>query len=129
MILIYKKYREQINYIIFGILTTIINIISYHLLFNILQCTNLISNILAWILAVIFAYLTNRRFVFKSYSKNIINEVVSFFGCRLLTGLLDIVIMYISVDLLFINGLVMKCFSNAVVIIINYIASKKIIFS
>jgi putative flippase GtrA len=91
----------------------------------------IISNIIAWIIAVSFAYITNKMYVFNSKSKglsDVIQKVISFFAFRLLTGILDMAIMWISVDLLDINDLIMKIVSNILVIILNYIFSKIFIF-
>ena len=81
---LYEKYREIINYLIFGVLTTIVNIgTKYALLFTILDAKNAVELQLAitisWILAVLFAYITNRKFVFESKNKNKIKELISFF--------------------------------------------------
>ena len=126
---LYNKYREMILYIFFGICTTVINTICYYLCWDILQIPNVPSTIIAWILAVIFAFVTNKYYVFHSKSTdNITREIISFFGCRLATGILDVGIMYIAVDLFLLNGLLWKIISNVLVIIINYIASKFFIF-
>lgn len=128
---IYKNYKEQINYLVFGVLTTAINIVVYYFAYNILTISNVISNIIAWILSVLFAYITNKYWVFENYNNKIselIYEIFSFFGCRLATGLIDLLIMYITVDILSLNSLVMKIISNVIVIILNYIASKIIVF-
>lgn len=126
-----NKYKSIILYLVFGVLTTIINIVVYYVCSNILEMSTIMSNVVAWLLSVLFAYITNRKWVFESQVKtkeDIIKEMSSFFWCRLATGILDIVIMYITVDLLFMNGMVMKCLSNVIVIVVNYIASKLIIF-
>ena len=118
-------------YLFFGICTTAINTICYWLLYDVLTLSNIVSTILAWLAAVVFAFVTNKRFVFESKRTNTterINEVVSFFGCRLLTGILDVAIMAITVDMLQWNGLLWKLFSNIIVTIINYVASKYLIF-
>lgn len=131
MIEIFKKYKSIILYIIFGGLTTLINICVYQLCSYNLQLDTITSNVFAWILSVLFAYVTNRKWVFESKNSTIhglMKEMTSFFGCRLATGVLDIVIMYISVDILGFNGLVMKCVSNVIVIVANYVASKLVIF-
>lgn len=126
-----NKYKSIILYLVFGVLTTIINIVVYYVCSNILEMSTIMSNVVAWLLSVLFAYITNRKWVFESQVKtkeDIIKEMSSFFWCRLATGILDIVIMYITVDLLFMNGMFMKCLSNVIVIVVNYIASKLIIF-
>ena len=125
------KYKSLISYGIFGVLTTVINIASYALCYNKLGISNVVSNIIAWVLAVLFAFVTNKLWVFDSKStelKVVLYEIATFFGCRLATGLLDLAIMYVSVDLMHANSTIMKCISNVIVIIVNYIASKLVIF-
>lgn len=131
MIKLLKKYRSAILYVIFGGFTTLINIIVYYFSSYVGGFDTVSSNIIAWILSVLFAYITNRKWVFESQNdtkKGVMKEISSFFGCRLATGVLDVLIMFISVDILNLNGMLMKCFSNILVIIINYIASKFMIF-
>ena len=124
-------HKQIILYLFFGVCTTAINTIMYWLLYDLLSLNNIISTVLAWLAAVIFAFTTNKVFVFKSKRTNTqerINEVASFFGCRLLTGILDVVIMAFAVDMLQWDGLLWKLISNIIVTIINYIASKFWIF-
>lgn len=125
------KYKELIAYGIFGVLTTVINIVVYTVCYNRLGISNVVSNIVAWILSVLFAYVTNKIWVFESRAteiKVLLYEMGTFFGCRLATGLLDLFIMYITVDGLALNSTLMKCISNVIVIITNYIFSKLVIF-
>lgn len=106
-------------------------IFTYYICSSLLKLGTIPANVIAWILAVLFAYLTNRKWVFESYAltiKDIINEIIAFFSCRLLTGILDIVIMYIFVDIYSMNGMIIKCISNIIVIILNYVASKLFVF-
>lgn len=128
---IYKKNIAVMRYLIFGVLTTIINIVVYSLCFYILKIPNLISNIIAWIMAVIVAYLTNRKYVFDSKantSKEIFIEVMSFTASRLATLGVDEAIMFFTVDKWGWNGLIMKIISNIIVIILNYVFSKVFVF-
>lgn len=126
-----KKYRSLISYGVFGVLTTVINIVVYALCYQKLGISNVVSNIAAWILAVLFAFVTNKLWVFESKSMELtvlVREAVSFFGCRLATGVLDLAIMYVTVDRLALNSTLMKCISNVIVIVVNYVASKLVIF-
>ena len=126
-----RKNKQLLLYLFFGICTTAINTICYWLLYDALTLSNIVSTILAWLAAVLFAFVTNKVFVFESKRTNTtdrINEVISFFGCRLLTGILDVAIMAFAVDKLQWNGLLWKLISNIIVTIINYIASKFLIF-
>lgn len=125
------KYKSLISYAVFGVLTTVINVVTYYVCYNMAGMSNVVSTVIAWILAVLFAFVTNKLWVFdsKSFDKNVvIREIISFFGCRLATGVLDVVIMYFAVDVFASNGTVWKIISNVLVIIINYVASKLIIF-
>ncbi len=126
-----KKYKSLILYGIFGVATTLVNIGSYFVCAELLHFGVLISTALAWFIAVLFAYVTNKIWVFDSKTrqlKDIVRESVSFFGCRILTGLLDLAIMYVFVERLQLNAMVMKTLANVLVIILNYIASKLFIF-
>ena len=125
------KYRSFIAYGVFGVLTTVVNIAIYSFSYNTVGLSNTLSNVIAWIIAVAFAYLTNKVWVFGSTSwkwEVLKKEVVAFISCRLATGILDIVIMYICVDVMQWNALLMKIASNVLVIILNYIFSKLVIF-
>jgi putative flippase GtrA len=118
-------------YAIFGVLTTIINLVTYYVLYDKIHIANVISTALAWFISVIFAFITNKLFVFDSKSmevKKVLYELVTFFTCRITTGLIDLVIMYIAVDLNHWNEMIWKLMSNIIVIILNYVASKLIIF-
>ena len=126
-----KKYKFIILYGIFGILTTIINIVTYALCYDMFNISNVVSNIIAWILSVLFAFITNKIWVFESKSfdfKIFIKELWNFIVCRLATGALDLGIMYVGVDLLKGPALILKIASNIIVIILNYVMSKLFVF-
>lgn len=126
-----KNYKQVFLYVVFGVLTTAVNVAVYYLCYNIAHIENVISVIIAWVLSVAFAYITNKLFVFesRSFEKSVfIPEVLSFVSCRTLTGILDVAIMYVAVDALSGNSLVWKVLSNIIVIILNFIASKILIF-
>lgn len=128
----YLKYKEVILYLIFGGLTTLINIISYTVCAHIFYMDTVESTSAAWIISVIFAYVTNKIFVFESKTNTLamlVKECISFFGCRLATGVMDIVIMYLAVDIMHFNDIIMKIFSNVLVIVLNYVFSKLFIFA
>lgn len=125
---IYKDYKMPILYIFFGGLTTLINIAVYSLFYYFVKIGNIPSNIVAWILAVFFAFVTNKLYVFESKSGSVWYELATFLVCRAGTGLLDLGIMYLSVDVLKLNELIMKILSNVIVIVLNYVFSKLIIF-
>lgn len=128
---IFKKYKEIILYVFFGGCTTLVNIIVYYVCAHPMSLATVPSTVIAWILSVAFAYITNRIYVFESRSKGymtVLREIVSFVSCRLLTGLMDLAIMFVCVDLLGLSDLIIKILSNVLVIILNYIASKCLIF-
>ena len=130
---IYQKYHEIINYLIFGVLTTIVSLGSYYLLtsfiFNPNDAIELqITNILSWIFAVTFAYFTNRKYVFNSNDKNILGEMVKFYLARLTSLLIDMLLMYIFVSYLKYNDKIIKVIVQIIVVTMNYIFSKILIF-
>ena len=98
---LYNKYKEILMYLIFGVLTTVVNIVSYFLLARILHIDTVVSTVIALILSILFAYITNKIFVFESKTnraKELLKEIISFFGCRALTGILDVAFMYTTVE-------------------------------
>ena len=114
-------YRSIILYVVFGAMTTLVNMAAYWLCYNVIGIPNVPSTIIAWVLAVSFAFVTNKLWVFDSKSwdaKTLRHEIPTFFGARLLTGLLDVGIMYVTVDVLGWNGMVWKLVSNVIVIIL-----------
>ena len=133
MIKIYKKYEELINYLIIGILTTVVSLATYYLLtLTVLDANNKvylqIANIISWLASVTFAYFTNRKFVFKVKNKSNIKECLNFYISRISTLLIDMIIMYIFVSRLKFDNKIVKLISQVVIIILNYILSKFIVF-
>lgn len=133
MIKIYKKYEELINYLIIGILTTIVSLATYYLLtLTILDANNKvylqIANIISWLASVSFAYFTNRKYVFKVKNKSNIKECLNFYISRISTLLIDMIIMYIFVSKLKFDNKIVKLIAQVVIIILNYILSKFIVF-
>lgn len=125
---LYKKYKEIINYLIFGGLTTLISIVTYALFAKVFNIDYLISNVLSWIIAVLFAYITNKLFVFESNFKKNIKEITSFFFFRIVSLVMEMVILYVFVDMLHIDDLVTKIIAQVIVIVSNYIFSKVFVF-
>ena len=126
-----EKYRDMIAYLIFGVLTTVINIVVYWAAAHVLHIPTVPSTVIAWIAAVLGAYLTNRKWVFHSEAsgkKEILQEVLRFFAARLATGIFDWVFMYVTVDRMGWNDVAMKVIANVVVIISNYVLSKLVVF-
>ncbi len=128
---LFLKYRETILYLFFGGLTTLINIASYWALTKIFYVDYMVATALAWLLSVLFAFVTNKLFVFDSKSLAaalVLKELALFVGARLFSGALDMCMMYLFVDVLQVNDMVVKILSNIIVIVVNYILSKLIIF-
>ena len=128
---LYLKYKEIINYLIFGALTTVVNIVTYAIFARIFHVDEVVSNIIAQIISILFAYVTNKIYVFESKStklKDILREMISFFGCRIFTAVLDTLLFSFMIKILFMNDLIAKCITQVVVIVLNYVFSKLIIF-
>ena len=126
-----EKYRDVVSYLFFGVLTTLVNYLIYLPCYNLLGLSGSVSNMIAWVVAVAFAYLTNKPFVFKSHDwskETVLPELTKFIGCRLGSGLVETVIIFLTVDLLAWNGNIMKLVTNVIVVILNYIASKWLVF-
>ncbi len=124
--------RETISYLIFGVLTTILNFLIYMFCRKILYMESVVSNTLAWILAVLFAFVVNKRFVFQSHVKSlrgVLREWHAFVACRLLSLLFENVFIWLTVDQLHWGDAVSKILAGIVVVIMNYIASKWFIFA
>ena len=120
-----------ILYLIFGVLSTIVNIASYAISTKIFKIEYLISNIIAWILAVTFAYITNKIFVFESKTvekKKLLKEFLLFYYYRIVTLIMEMIILYVCVDVLKFNDMIIKVIANILVIMLNYVFSKFIIF-
>ena len=124
---LWKQYQELINYLIFGVLTTLVNIVTFYLL-TMISVDWQISNMIAWITSVLFAYITNKLFVFESKNNNIVKELVSFISFRLLSLGIDMICMYLFIDILSIPSLISKIIVNVIVVILNYVFSKLFIF-
>ncbi len=125
-----RKSRQMILYMSFGILTLIVNILTYYIMSKVNDNTA-VDTAVALFASIVVAYVTNRKFVFESQqseARAIALEFFSFFSCRLLSGLGDIIIMVVFVDFFHYNDMVVKLWSNAFVIIFNYVASKWLIF-
>lgn len=120
--------KELFFYIIFGILTTLVNILVYLLFTRVFAVNYIVSNVLAWFFSVLFAYITNRIWVFESENENILKEIVLFFSGRLFSGIVDTALMFIFIDLLLVSDSVSKIIIQIIVVILNYVISKFIVF-
>lgn len=126
---LYQRYREIINYLFFGVLTTVVNYVTYLVMSPFFVLTT-VPTVVAWVLSVLFAYLTNRKYVFCSHStgREALKEAGGFVTARVMSGVLDVAIMWVFVDCIGFNDLVIKLLSNVVVVVFNYVASKLVVF-
>lgn len=147
---LFFKYKEIITYVIFGVLTTVVSWGSYTVFVEVLSMKVFVGNLLSWICAIVFAYVTNKLWVFesKSWKPSVIGkEIVTFVASRGITGVIEILCvpllaktgfdnifygilekMNISIGILFTDGIYSKIFLSVVVVILNYFFSKFIIF-
>lgn len=130
---LYREYQEIINYVIVGVLTTVVSLLTYYVcVLTFLDPNNgvelQVANVISWICAVAFAYVTNRVFVFKSNSKNYAKEISSFVGSRVLTLLSDMLIMFLMVTVMGFNDKIAKLVVQVVVTVLNYVLSKIFVF-
>ena len=132
---LYKKYQEIINYLIVGVLTTVVSIVTYFLFSLVLDIENnilfILANILSWICAVIFAYITNKKFVFNTTTFNRKEEIKvfsMFVSSRITTLLIELIFMFLTVKVLLLNDKISKVIAQIIVIILNYIISKIFVF-
>ncbi len=135
---LYQKYlskyvnRETITYLISGVLTTLVNYVTYVLSTKVFDIDKYISNIIAWILAVLFAYVVNDIWVFKSKRNGLISEIIKiikFFAARVFSLLVEVLGLYVFTTLMNFNDLIVKAMLAVIVIIINYIFSKLFVFN
>ena len=126
---LYQRYREIINYLFFGVLTTVVNYVTYLVMSPFFVLTT-VPTVVAWVLSVLFAYLTNRKYVFCSHStgRDALKEAGGFVTARGMSGVLDVAIMWVFADCIGFNDLVIKLLSNVVVVVFNYVASKLVVF-
>ena len=125
------KYWDILTYLVFGVLTTVVNYIVYLPVYNILGLSAALSNAIAWVVAVAFAYLTNKPFVFKSHDwsrQTVIPELTKFVSCRVASGAMETVILLLTVDILGWNGNIWKLVTQVMVVVLNYVFSKLIVF-
>ena len=128
---LFARYREQIAYVFFVGLTTLVNMVAYYAM-EAAGVGTVPATALAQVLAVLFAYVTNKRYVFRSRTQGLaelLREMGFFFACRAVSFFLDIGIMWVTVDVWGWPGLLMKLISNVVIIVVNYLASKLLIFN
>ena len=128
---LYTKYSEIINYLIVGVLTTLVSIFIYGLFTKLFHVNYMVSNIISWIGSVSFAYITNKKFVFKSKcdnEKDVFIEIYQFFKYRVFSLVIDILLMYLFVEVFSIDDMIAKVIVQFIVIALNYIFSKLFVF-
>lgn len=130
---LYKKYKEIVNYLIFGVLTTLVSLAVYYIsVLTFLNPENAfqlqVANIISWIAGVAFAYFTNRKYVFESKEANKLKEASKFVLARVTTLVMDMLIMWLGVTILHGNDKIVKLISQVVVVVANYVFSKIFVF-
>jgi putative flippase GtrA len=128
---LFHKYYDLITYLIFGVLTTVVNYVVYLPCYNLLSMSSAVSNMIAWVAAVAFAFLTNKPFVFRSYDwspKTVARELSAFLATRIGSGVLETLILFLAVDLLSWNGNLWKLLTSVIVVVVNYLGSKLLVF-
>lgn len=126
-----KKHRDILSYLFFGGLTTIVSFVLYFSLYHKLHLSAALSNVIAWVGAVAFAFLTNKPFVFHSHdwsAQKVLPELGKFVGSRLFSGFLETAMLALTVDLLHLNNTAMKIIASVIVVVLNYVASKLLVF-
>lgn len=128
----YLKHKEIVNYLICGGITTVLNFVAYILFTRVMHLEEVVSSTLAWSVAIIAAYVLNKIFVFESKTKGIkavFKELASFIGCRIISAITcDIGTFALMVKVLKINDIVSKIVTQIMVIIVNYLFSKLLVF-
>ena len=126
-----EKYWDIVSYLFFGVCTTIVNYLIYIPCYNLWGLSASVSNMVAWVVAVAFAYLTNKPFVFKSNdwsAATVVPELTKFIGCRIGSGAAETLILFLAADLLGWNGNIWKLLTQVMVVVLNYIGSKLLVF-
>lgn len=126
-----QKCWAPLSYLFFGVLTTAVSYGIFLPCYNFLKLSAAVSNLLSWVAAVLFAYLTNKPFVFKSHDwslKTVLPEFAKFVSCRIASGVVETGMLLLFVDILGGNGNVWKIIASVVVVILNYIGSKLLVF-
>ena len=127
----YKKNKEMLLYLFFGGLTFVVSVVTYGL-FNIgMGLNELIANVISWIIAVTFAFFTNRSWVFNGPTnggKEFFTQLISFFGGRVVTLVIEEVILLVFITWLHFPSMVIKIIAQVVVIVLNYVISKLVVF-
>lgn len=127
----YRKYQEGIDYLFWGGVAFVLSMVLFYIFANMMMIEEQIANIITWVICVIFTYITNRTFVFKSKTKGmkaITKEFAEFTTARLATLVLENVVLFICIDLLVWHNMIAKLIGQFLVIVSNYVLSKLWIF-
>lgn len=127
---LWRKYRQVILYCVFGFLTSLISVTVYTLCSRVLSLNALIANAISWVAAVLFAFFTNRKWVFDGdeATMSLWGQMASFFGGRLFTLAVEELILLVFVTLLHLDDVIVKIVAQVVVIVLNYFISKLWVF-
>ena len=126
-----RKYQDVLSYLFFGVLTTVVNFLVYYPLTNLLGMNATLANVIAWAVSVAFAFVTNKPFVFKSHDWSasvVVQELTLFVGTRIGSGALETAMIFLLVDCLSLDGNIIKIAVSVLVVVINYIGSKLLVF-
>lgn len=126
-----NQYYDILAYLFFGVLTTVVNYVVYLPCYNLFRLSGTVSNVIAWAVSVAFAFLTNKPFVFKSHDwsvKTVVPELGKFVSCRVGSGLIETGVLFLTVDLLYGNGNIWKILTSVLVVVLNYVGSKLLVF-
>ena len=126
-----RKYESILSYLVFGVMTTVVNFLVYYPLTNLLNVNATVANVIAWAVSVAFAFVTNKPFVFKSHDWSasvVIPELTKFVGTRVGSGFLETAMIFLFVDLLNWDGNIVKIAVSVLVVVINYVGSKLLVF-
>lgn len=126
-----RKYRSLLAYCFFGLMTSVVNFLVYYPLLNLSQLSATVCNIIAWAIAVIFSFITNKPIVFGSHDwslKKVGSEFGRFAACRLFSGILETAFIFLSVDVFALDGNMMKIIASLFVVVFNYVSSKILVF-
>ena len=123
-----KLGREIILYVIFGVFTTLLNLVIFLLFTRGFHVNYIISNIIAWIISIFFSYVTTRTWVFESENTNIIAECALFFGSRFFAGAVETGLLFVFIDIMSMSDFISKVITQVIVVVLNYVMSKFMIF-
>lgn len=124
----YRQHMELVNYLIFGVLTTVVNWIVFQFFNEMLSVSWSISNVIAWVVSILFAYVTNRKYVFPSSGEHIFREFALFVQFRLVSLGLEMVFLFILIELILLEPFLSKVITAVIVVGSNYLFSKLIVF-